>query len=140
MCDLKFVQTRDCNKYFITFIDDELNTVMCIYLKAMMMQKFLLYKNEVENQFNKRIKMLRSDQNCEAHPRIIRPGCWPTSTIPDIVLLGLSHSNQTRLQRYSNPVNQAFCCDNTHVFHQLSCKNLPNSLGEVNHHLPICDI
>ena len=40
--DLKFVQTRGGNKYFITFVDD--NT-----------------KYEVENQLNKKIKVLRSD-------------------------------------------------------------------------------
>ena len=38
-----------------------------------------------------------------------------------IVMLGPGYSNQTCLQRYSNPANQIFCCDNAHVFHQLSC-------------------
>ena len=40
--DLKFVQTRGGNKYFITFVDDST-------------------KYEVENQLNKKIKVLRSD-------------------------------------------------------------------------------
>ena len=34
--------------------------------------------------------------------------CTRLSHIPGIVLLGPSHSNQTCLQRYSNPANQAF--------------------------------
>ena len=64
ICDLKFVQTRGGNKYFITFVDD--NTKYCfVYLlksKDEAMEKFVLYKNEVENQLNKKIKVLRSDR------------------------------------------------------------------------------
>ena len=51
ICDLKFVQTRGGNKYFITFVDD--NTKYCyMYLlksKDEAINKFVLYKNEVEN-------------------------------------------------------------------------------------------
>ena len=36
ICDLKFVQTRGSNKYFINFVDDVSSTVMCTYLKVMM--------------------------------------------------------------------------------------------------------
>ena len=67
VCDLKFVQTRDGNKYFITFIDD--GTKYCyVYLlksKNEAIEKFILYKNEVENQLNKKIKKLRSDRGGE---------------------------------------------------------------------------
>lgn len=67
MCDLKFVQTRGGNKYFITFVDD--STKYCyVYLlksKDEVLEKFILYKNEVENQLNKKIKVLRSDQRSE---------------------------------------------------------------------------
>ena len=67
VCDLKFVQTRGGNKYFITFIDD--STKYCyVYLlktKDEALEKFILYKNEVENQLNKRIKRLRSDRGGE---------------------------------------------------------------------------
>ena len=31
ICDLKFVQTRGDNKYFITFVDDS-NKFYCVYL------------------------------------------------------------------------------------------------------------
>ncbi|RVW87884.1 Retrovirus-related Pol polyprotein from transposon TNT 1-94 [Vitis vinifera] len=67
ICDLKFVQTRGGNKYFITFVDD--STKYCyVYLlksKDEAIEKFVLYKTEVENQLNKKIKVLRSDRGGE---------------------------------------------------------------------------
>ncbi|KAK8594089.1 hypothetical protein V6N13_125899 [Hibiscus sabdariffa] len=67
ICDLNFVQTRGGNKYFITFIDD--NTKYCyVYLlksKDEAIEKFKIYKLEVENQLNKKIKMVRSDRGGE---------------------------------------------------------------------------
>ena len=67
ICDLKFVQTRGGNKYFITFVDD--STKYCyVYLlksKDEAIKKFCLYKNEVENQLNKKFKVLRSDRGAE---------------------------------------------------------------------------
>ena len=55
------------NKYFITFIDD--STKYCyVYLlksKDEVVEKFSLYKQEVENQLNKKIKMVRSDRGGE---------------------------------------------------------------------------
>ena len=67
ICDLKLVQTRGGNKYFITFVDD--STKYCyVYLlksKGEAIEKFVLYKNEVENQLNRKIKVLRSDRGGE---------------------------------------------------------------------------
>ena len=67
VCNLKFVQTRGDNKYFITFIDD--STKYCyVYLlksKDEAIEKFALYKKEVENQLKKKIKVLRSDRSGE---------------------------------------------------------------------------
>ena len=61
---MKFVQTRGGNKYFITFVDD--STKYCyVYLlksKDEAIEKFVLYKKEVENQLNEKIKVLRSDR------------------------------------------------------------------------------
>ena len=67
VCDLKLVRTRGGNKYFITFVDD---STKCYYVyllktKAEAIEKFVLYKNEAENQFNKKIKLLRSDRGGE---------------------------------------------------------------------------
>ena len=67
ICDLKFIQTRAINKCFITFVDD--STKYCyVYLlksKDETIEKFGFYKNKVENQLNKKIKVLRSDQGGE---------------------------------------------------------------------------
>ena len=56
VCDLKLVHTRGGNKYFITIVDD--STKYCyVYLlksKDEAIEKFVLYKNEVENQLNKK--------------------------------------------------------------------------------------
>ena len=63
----KSIQTRGGNKYFITFIDD--CTKYCyVYLlksKDETLEKFIFYKNEVENQLNRKIKELRSDRGDE---------------------------------------------------------------------------
>lgn len=63
ICDLKMTQTGGGNKYFMTFVDD--STKYCyVYLlksKDEATEKFVLYKNEVENQFNKKINVLRND-------------------------------------------------------------------------------
>ena len=67
ICDLKFAPTRGGNKYFITFVDD--STKYCyVYLlksKDETLEKFVLYKAEVENLFNKKIKLIRSDRGGE---------------------------------------------------------------------------
>ena len=67
ICDLKLVETRGGNKYFITFVDD--STKYCyVYLlksKGEAIENFVLYKKEVENQLEKKIKVLRSDRGRE---------------------------------------------------------------------------
>ena len=61
ICDLKFVQTRGGNKYFITFVDDSTKNCYVHLLKSKneAIEKFVLYKSEVENQLNKNIKLLK---------------------------------------------------------------------------------
>nr|GEV36290.1 retrovirus-related Pol polyprotein from transposon TNT 1-94 [Tanacetum cinerariifolium] len=67
ICDLKSLPTKGGNKYFITFIDD--CTKYCyVYLlksKNEAIDKFVLYKTEVENQHGKKIKVVRSDRGGE---------------------------------------------------------------------------
>ena len=67
ICDLKLIQTRGGNKYFITLVDDSTKYyyVYLLKTKAEAIEKFVLYKNEVENQLNKKIKVLRSDRGGE---------------------------------------------------------------------------
>ena len=51
ICDLKFIQTRGGNKYFISFVDDNIKYCYVCLLKSKdeEIDKFVLYKNEVEN-------------------------------------------------------------------------------------------
>nr|GEV20884.1 Pol polyprotein [Tanacetum cinerariifolium] len=65
--DLKSLPIKGGNKYLITFIDD--CTKYCyVYLfkfKDEAIEKFVLYKTEVENQLVKKIKIVRSDRGGE---------------------------------------------------------------------------
>ena len=62
-CDLKYVQTRGGKKYFVTFIDDRTRYCYVYLLKSKdeALEKFMHYKNEVENQLGRKIKAIRSD-------------------------------------------------------------------------------
>ena len=67
ICDLKFAPMRVGNKYFITFVND--STKYCyVYLlksKDEALEKFILYKIEVENKLSGKIKLIRSDRGGE---------------------------------------------------------------------------
>ena len=67
LCDLKFFQTRGGNKFFITFIDDHSKFCYVYLLKSKdeAIDKFIIFKQEVENQLNKKIKVVRSDRGGE---------------------------------------------------------------------------
>ena len=71
ICDMKSTPSRGGKKYFITFIDD--CTRFCyVYLlnsKDEVIDAFKQYKNEVENQLNLMIKMIRSDRGGEYESR-----------------------------------------------------------------------
>ena len=64
ICDLKFVQTRGGIKYFITFVDDSIKYYYVYLLKSKdeANEKFVFYKNEVENNLDKKTKVIRSDR------------------------------------------------------------------------------
>lgn len=58
ICDLKFVQTRNDNKYFITFIDNNMKYYYVHFLKSKdeAIKKSILYKTKVDNQINRNYK------------------------------------------------------------------------------------
>ena len=67
VCESSRPPTRGGSKYFVTFIDD-CSRFCYIYLiktKDEVFEKFKFYKVEVENQLDKRIKILRSDRGGE---------------------------------------------------------------------------
>ena len=55
------------NIFFLKFVDYSTKYYYVYLLKSKdkAIEKFVLYKNEVENQLNKKIKVLRSDQGGE---------------------------------------------------------------------------
>jgi transposase InsO family protein len=67
LCEMNGILTRAAKKYFITFIDDA--TRYCqLYLvktKDKALNCFNIYKAEVENQLEKKIKRVRSDRGGE---------------------------------------------------------------------------
>ena len=70
-------QTRGGKKYFITFIDDH-SRYCQVYLlssKDEALNAFVTYKNEVENQLGKTIKVLRSDRGGEYDSSIFDELC-----------------------------------------------------------------
>ena len=67
ICYLKFIQTRGGNKYFITFVGDNVKYCYIYLLKSNYkeIENFVFYKNEADNQLNKKIKVLRSNRGGE---------------------------------------------------------------------------
>ena len=59
--------TRGGKKFYVTFIDDfsRYTKVYLLRNKDEAFDKFLVYKSEVENQLNKKIKRIRSDRGGE---------------------------------------------------------------------------
>ena len=67
ICELNGILTRGGNRYFITFIDDftKFTYVYLMRNKDQAFDMFKVYKSEVENQKDKKIKVLRSDRGGE---------------------------------------------------------------------------
>jgi transposase InsO family protein len=67
VCDMNGILTKNGKRYFITFVDD--CTKFCyVYLmktKDEALHYFKIYKAEVENQIEKKVKRLRSDRGGE---------------------------------------------------------------------------
>ena len=67
LCDFKTIPSRGGKNYFITFIDD-CNKYCYVYLlhsKDEALNMFKIYKAEVENQLEKKIKIIRSNRGGE---------------------------------------------------------------------------
>lgn len=70
ICELNGMLTRSSNRYFITFIDN-FSRFTYVYLmknKDQAFDMFKIYKSEVENKKEKRIKVLRTDRGGEYFP------------------------------------------------------------------------
>ncbi|KAK2442716.1 putative mitochondrial protein [Trifolium repens] len=67
ICELDGTLTRNGKRYFITFIDDysDYTVVYLMKNKSEALDMFKVFVNEIENQFDKKIKRLRSDRGTE---------------------------------------------------------------------------
>ena len=67
ICDLKFIQTRGGKKYFLTLIDDCTRYCYVYFLRSKdeALEMLKHFKNEVENQLDRKIKVIRSDRGGE---------------------------------------------------------------------------
>ena len=67
LCDFKTLSSRGGKNYFITFIDDysKYCYVYLLHSKDEALNMFKIYKAEVENQLEKKIKIIRSDRGGE---------------------------------------------------------------------------
>nr|KAJ0189120.1 hypothetical protein LSAT_V11C800391190 [Lactuca sativa] len=67
VCGLFRVAIRDANRYYVTFTDDysRYGYIYLIKHKSETFEKFKEFKQEVENQLGRNIKMLRSDRGGE---------------------------------------------------------------------------
>ena len=67
LCDFKAIPSRGGKNYFITFIDDcsKYCYVYLLHSKDEALNSFKTYKAEVENQLEKKIKVIRSDRGGE---------------------------------------------------------------------------
>ena len=77
ICELNGQLTRGGKRYFITFIDDH-SRYTYVYLmktKDEAFDKFKEYKAEIENQKDKRIKVLRTDRGGEYFPESFNRFC-----------------------------------------------------------------
>ena len=77
VCESNGVLTRGGKRYFITFIDD-FSRFTYVYLminKDKSFDMFKCYKTEVENQKDKKIKILWSDRRCEYFPNDFSTFC-----------------------------------------------------------------
>ena len=63
LCDFKNIPSRGDKNYFITFIDDCIKYcyVYLLHSKDEVLNMFKIYKAKVENQLEKKIKIIRSD-------------------------------------------------------------------------------
>ncbi|KAL0545202.1 hypothetical protein IC582_020351 [Cucumis melo] len=67
LCDFDDTLTRNSKRYVITFIDDrsDYTSIDLLKNKSDAYDMFKVFVTEIENQFNKRIKRLRSDRGTE---------------------------------------------------------------------------
>ena len=80
ICDPFPTAFWNCHKYFITFIDDY-SHYRYLYLLHEKSQSLDMFKSEVENQLNRKIKAIRSDRGSVYYDRYVGSGRCPESFV-----------------------------------------------------------
>jgi transposase InsO family protein len=77
LCEMNGVLTKGGKRYFMTLIDDATRFCYVYFLKSKdeTLDYFKIYKAEVENQLERKIKRLRSDHGGEYFPRLFDEFC-----------------------------------------------------------------
>ena len=77
LCEMNSVLTKGEKRYFMTLIDDATRFcyVYLLHTKDEALDYFKIYKAEVENQLERKIKRLRSDRGGEYFPKIFDVFC-----------------------------------------------------------------
>ena len=77
LCEMNGVLTKGGKRYFMTLIDDAIRFcyVYLLQTKDEALDYFKIYKAEVENQLERKIKRLRSDRGGEYFPKIFDEFC-----------------------------------------------------------------
>ena len=95
LCEMNGVLTKGGKRYFMTLIDD--STRFCyVYLlrtKDKALDYFKIYKAEVENQLERKIKHLKSDRGGEYFSKIFDEFCEEHGIIHERTLLYSPESN-----------------------------------------------
>ena len=79
--DLKHTMTRGGKRFYVIFVDDHsrFTKLYLLRTKDEALEVFIKYKNEVENQKNKRIKRLRIDRGGEYGSNSFKDFCEKTA-------------------------------------------------------------
>ncbi|KAK8635370.1 hypothetical protein V6N13_004109 [Hibiscus sabdariffa] len=86
LADFRNTESKGGKHYYITFVDDfsRYTKVYLLRTKDEAEKFFLIYKAEVENQFDRRIKRLRSDRGGEYGSNFLKSvGCLAKVGLPD---------------------------------------------------------
>ena len=86
LADFKNTESRGGKRYYITFVDDHsrYTKVYLLRTKDEAEQKFLIYKAEVENQLDRKIKRFRSDRGGEYGTTFLKELCEQNGIIHEL--------------------------------------------------------
>lgn len=86
LADFRNTESRGGKKYYITFVDDhsKFTRVYLLKTKDEAEKMFMIYKTEVENQLDRKIKRLRSDRGGEYGTTFLKELCETNGIIHEV--------------------------------------------------------